>query len=147
MSEGRMLVAAYNTGFQWGLSPGVVFPPGQTAAFYVGLRFGYGMDTGTAILVPGVQLAAYFTIPNVYLGMPVMKLVYPIDRFAPFVEGGVGLGEVPDPSATGVALMAGGGFMVHPSSAFAFGVQASYQAVTQVGFHGFGLGPILAIGL
>lgn len=153
MSEGRRIVVAYNTGFQWGLSPGVVFAGGN-ASFFLGLRFGYGIDTGNVILVPGVKLAGYFTDPNVYLGMPVMKLVYPIGHFAPFAEVGAGVGYIAGfdldsrtsvAAQTGVALLGGGGFMVHFSWKFGLGVEANYQTVTGTDFHGFGIGPILAI--
>lgn len=144
MSEGRAIVVAWNTGFQWGLAPGVIFSGGQ-ASFALGLRFGYGFDTDSVILVPGVRLAGYFTDPGVYLGMPVMKLVYPIDRFAPFVEGGGGIGYISSsPSQTGAALMGGGGFMIHFTMKFALGVEANYTAITGTGFHGFGVGPIIA---
>ncbi len=146
-SEGRRIVSAYNSGFQWGLVPGVAFDSGGTAAFFLGLRLGYGFDTGTAILVPGVELSAYFFQPSLYIGMPVLKIVYPVDRFAPFVEGGAGVGYISsDPSQTGVALMGGGGFMLHPSWNFGIGAEATYQAITGTGFRGFGIGPILAIG-
>lgn len=145
MSEGRLLVSLYNSGFQWGLAPGVVFSAGK-AGFFLGLRLGYGIDTGPVIVVPGVRLAGFFLDPNVYLGMPVLKLIVPIDRFAPFVEGGTGVGHVSEPAGTGVALLGGGGFMVHVSPAFAIGAEANYQTITGTGFRGFGVGPILAIG-
>lgn len=135
---------AYNTGFQWSLSPGVIFASGR-AGFALGARFGYGFETGPVILVPGVQLNAYFLDPNVYVAMPIMKVVLPIDRFAPFLEGGAGVGHVSDPATTGLALLGGGGFMVHTSASFAFGAEASYQAIVDTGFRGFSVGPILAI--
>jgi hypothetical protein len=149
MSEGRAIASAWNTGFQWGIAPGVVFVDGKSG-FFMGLRLGYGFDTGSVILVPGARLAGYFTNPNVYVGMPVMKLVYPIDRFAPFIEGGAGVGHVAAggataPSHTGAALLGGGGFMIHFSLKFGLGVEANYQVVTGTGFKGFGVGPILAL--
>jgi hypothetical protein len=153
MSEGRRIVVAYNTGFQWGIAPGIVFAGGKTS-FFLGVRFGYGVDTGSVIVVPGIRVSAYFSDPNVYLGMPVMKLVYPIDRFAPFIEAGAGVGYVAGfdidsrtsiAAQTGVALLAGGGFMLHFSWKFGLGVEANYQTVTGTDFHGFGIGPILAI--
>ena len=150
MSEGRRIVVAYNEGFHFGLSPGVVFSRSQ-ASFFLGVRFEYGFDTGSVIVVPGVRLAAYFSDPAVYLGMPVMKLVYPIDRFAPFIEGGAGVGYVgQDQTAgvsakTGVALLAGGGFMVHFTWKFGLGVEANYQTITGSDFHGISVGPILAL--
>lgn len=145
MSEGRMLVSLYNSGFQWGISPGIVFSSGKTG-FFLGLRFGYGVDTGPVIVVPGLRLAAYFTDPNVYVGMPTVKLVFPLDRFAPFVEGGAGFGHVAaDPSKSGFAWMGGGGFMIH-FTRVAFGAEASYQEITGTDFSGVSVGPILAIG-
>lgn len=148
MSEGRAIVVAWNTGFQWGIAPGVIFQPGRTS-FALGVRLGYGFDTGSVILVPGARLAGYFTDPSVYVGMPVMKLVLPIDRFAPFVEGGAGVGHVTAdqsiPSKSGAALFGGGGFMVHFTASVGLGVEANYQVITGTGFKGFGVGPILAL--
>ena len=148
MSEGRAIVSAWNTGFQWGIAPGVVFADGKTG-FFLGIRLGYGFDTGSVIVVPGVRLAGYFTDPNVYVGMPVLKLVYPIDRFAPFIEGGAGVGHVegvgPIAGVTGAGLMGGGGFMFHFTPRFALGVEANYQVVTGTSFGAFGVGPIIAI--
>lgn len=148
MSEGRRIVVAWNTGFQWGISPGIIIVDGE-ASFALGLRFGYGVDTGNLILVPGLRLAGYFSDPAVYLGMPVMKLVLPIDRFAPFLEAGAGVGRVSSTDAvsakTGVAVLGGGGFMVHFSMKLGLGVEANYQAITGTGFKGFGIGPILAL--
>jgi hypothetical protein len=145
MSEGRMLVSLYYYGFQWGIAPGVIFSGGKTG-FFLGLRFGYGFDTGPVILVPGLRLAGYFTDPNVYVGMPTFKVVLPIDRFAPFVEGGAGVGHVTDPQKIGVALMGGGGFMLHFTK-IAFGAEASYQTIAGTEFRGFSVGPLLALGL
>ena len=78
-----------------------------------------------------------------------MKLVLPIDRFAPFLEAGAGVGYVSSSNdvgaKTGVALLGGGGFMVHFSMKFGLGVEANYQAITGTDFKGFGIGPILAL--
>ena len=143
-----MLVSLYNSGFQWGISPGVVFSSDK-ASFAIGVSFGYGIDIDTVILVPGVRLSAYFTDPNVYVGMPTFKVVLPIDRFAPFVEAGAGFGHVEGDSSVsaknGAALMGGGGFMIH-FRPVAFGAEASYQAITGTSFKGWGIGPILALG-
>ncbi|MBX3190393.1 MAG: hypothetical protein KF819_25560 [Labilithrix sp.] len=148
MSEGRAISSAWNSGFQWGIAPGIAFVDGKTG-FFMGLRFGYGFDTGSVIVVPGVRLAGYFLERAVYLGMPVMKLVYPIDRFAPFIEGGAGVGHVSADgditSRTAAALMVGGGFMIHFSMKFGLGVEANFQTITGSNFQAFGVGPILAL--
>lgn len=147
MSEGRRIVVAWNTGFQWGLAPGVIVSGGK-ASFALGLRFGYGFDTGTFILVPGLRLAGFFSSPSVYLGMPVMKVVLPIDRFAPFLEAGAGIGYISSGDSTGahtgLAVLGGGGFMVHFTMRFGIGVEANYQVITGTEFKGFGIGPIIA---
>lgn len=143
-----MLVHAYNAGFQWGLSPGVVIVNGE-AGFALGAHVGYGIDVGAVILVPGLRLSGYFTDPSVYVGMPDFKVVIPIDRFAPFVEGGVGIGYVSDspavPAKTGAALFGGGGFMIY-FRPLAIGAEVTYQTITGTKFRGIGVGPILAIG-
>jgi hypothetical protein len=148
MSEGRQIVVAYNTGFQWGLSPGVVFSKGQTS-FYVGARVGYGFDMGAVLLVPGVHLAGTFSDPSAYLGAPALKVVFPIDSFAPFVEAGAGVGHVDSKGSasaqTGLALLAVAGFMQHFSRSFGLGVEASYQVIAGTGWSAFGLGPIVAL--
>jgi len=148
MSEGRAIVVAWNTGFQWGIAPGVVFVDDK-ASFFFGLRLGYGFDTGSVIVVPGARLAGYFTDPNVYVGMPILKLVLPIDRFAPFLEGGAGVGHITAAGAVdsqlGVSILGGGGFMVHFTPRFGLGVEANYQLITGTEFKGFGVGPILAL--
>jgi hypothetical protein len=153
MSEGRRIVVAYNTGFHWSIAPGIVFADSKTA-FYLGLRFGYGVDTGSVILVPGILGAGYFTDPSVFTGVPLLRLVYPIDRFAPFVEGGAGIGHVSadtrgdnqKSSKDGLAVLVGAGFMIHFVPAFGLGVEGSWQAITGTDFHAFGVGPVLAIG-
>lgn len=145
MSEGRMLVHLREEGFQWGISPGVAFVNGE-AGFALSARIGYGIDLGSVILVPGIHGSTYFTDPTVYLAMPDFKVAVPIDRFEPFIEGGVGVGHVTDPSKTGAAFYGGGGFLIH-FRPIAFGAAVGYQTITGTKFHGIGVGPILAIGL
>lgn len=144
MSEGRRIVSAWNSGFQWGLSPGVGFSNGK-AGFLLGARVGYGFDTGTVILVPAVHASAYFLDPTVLIGMPMFRVIFPLNRFAPFVEGGVGVGHVAGlASQTGAALSGGGGFMLHFTRSFALGAEATYQVITGTNFKGVAIGPIIA---
>lgn len=149
MSEGRRIVVAYNSGLHWSIAPGIVFASDK-AAFSLGLRFGYGIDTGSVIFVPGLLGAGYFTDPSVFTGVPLLRLVYPIDRFAPFVEGGAGVGHIAAKNGVnpqdGLAVLAGAGFMIHFSPAFGLGIEGSWQAITGTDFHAFGVGPVLAIG-
>jgi hypothetical protein len=139
----RALIASYYAGFHWGIDPAVVFGNGK-AAFGVALRLDYDIDTGSVIIAPGVSLAAYFFDPNVYLGMPTAKLALPIGWFVPFVEGGAGVGHVTQPSATGLALLGAGGFMIHASPNFALGIEAGYETILGTDFGVILLGPVLA---
>lgn len=140
----RDSIASYYSGFHFGIDPGVVFENGK-AGFALGLRVEYGIDTGSFIVAPGVALAAYFLDPNVYIGMPTMKLVLPIGWFVPFIEGGAGVGEVTQPSTTGLALLGGGGFMIHASPNVALGVDAGYETIVGTDFGAVMLGPVLAL--
>ena len=147
-TEERFRVSIFYSGFQWGISPGVVLARSK-ASLFLGARLGYGFDLDTVILVPGLRVSAYFTDPNVYIGMPTTKVVVPFGRFAPFVEAGLGFGhhaaDAAVPAKSGLAILGGGGLMVHFSSV-AVGVEASYQVITGTSFKGFGIGPILALG-
>lgn len=97
------------------------------------------------ILVPGVHASGYFLDPTVLIGMPMFRVVLPLNRFAPFVEGGVGVGHVGGPaSQTGAALSGGGGFMLHFTRSFALGAEATYQVITGTEFRGVAIGPIIA---
>jgi hypothetical protein len=41
------------------------------------------VDTGSIIVMPGLDLAGYFVDSNVYVGMPMVELVLPLGPFAP----------------------------------------------------------------
>jgi hypothetical protein len=140
----RAAIASYYAGFHFGIDPGVVFGNGK-AGFALALRLEYGIDTGSLIISPGVALAAYFLDPNVYIGMPTAKLVLPIGWFVPFIGGGAGVGEVTQPSSTGLALLGTGGFMIHASPNVALGVEAGYETILGTDFAAVMIGPVLAI--
>lgn len=148
MSEGRALVSAYHAGFQLGLAPGILIGRNRTS-FLFAARVGYGFDLGAVILSPGLRVGMYFLDPNVYLGVPLMKVLFPIDRFVPFVEGGVGIGHLTKsaliPEHTGAVYLAGGGFMLHFTKVV-LGAEAIYQTMPGTEFAGLSIGPILAIG-
>jgi hypothetical protein len=140
----RARIAGHYAGFHGGISPGVVFGNGK-AGFAIALHLEYGFDTGTVIIAPGLSLGAYFLDPNVYIGMPTAKLVFPIEWFVPFIEGGAGVGQLTQPSTTGLALLGGGGFMIHASLNLALGLEAGYETILGTGFSVITLGPILAL--
>ena len=140
----RARIAGYYAGFHGGIAPGAVFGNGK-AGFAIALHLEYGFDTGSLIIAPGVSLGAFFLDPNVYVGMPTAKLVFPIEWFVPFVEGGAGVGQLTQPSTTGLALLAGGGFMIHASPNVALGVEAGYETILGTDFGVVTLGPSFAL--
>jgi hypothetical protein len=140
----REAIASHYAGFHLAIDPGVVFGNGK-AGFALALRLEYGIDTGSLIIAPGVALGAYFLDPNVYVGMPTVKLTLPIGWFVPFIEGGAGVGVVTQPSDTGLALTGGGGFMIHASPNIAIGVDAGYETILGTDFGVITVGPVLAL--
>jgi hypothetical protein len=114
-----------------------------TAGFSLAAHVEYGVDTGSFIVVPGVDLAAFFLDPNVYVGMPTAKLVLPVGWFVPFVEGGAGLGFITQPRQTAVAVLGGGGFMITPGPSFSFGVEAGYETLLGTDFGVVLFGPLV----
>jgi hypothetical protein len=140
----RALIARYYAGLHFGIDPGAVFNNGKVG-FGIAARLEYGIDTGTVIIAPGLNLAAYFLDPNVYVGMPTAKLVLPIGWFVPFIEGGAGVGHLTQPSQTGLALLGAGGFMIHPSQNLALGAEGGYETILGTDFGVILFGPIFAI--
>ncbi len=64
------------------------------------------------------------------IAMPTARVTFPIGPLAPFLVGGVGPGLVTNPSEGGVALLGGGGLMIHLGDVFAIGAEATYQTIT-----------------
>jgi hypothetical protein len=140
----RELIARYYDGLHVGIDPGAAFGNGKVG-FGLAVHGEYGIDTGSVIVAPGLNIAAYFLDPNVYIGMPTASLVLPIGWFVPFIKGGVGVGQVTRPSNTGLALLGAGGFMIHASPNVALGVEGGYQTILRTDFGVILLGPIFAI--
>jgi len=147
--SGRDRVSAYNSGFRWGLAPGIFIPAGGgSVGFSLAAHAGYGIDTGSVIVIPGATALGLFPKGTTVLAfVPGARLVFPIGIFAPFVEAGVGPGHVTEPSGTGAALSAGAGFMVHPTDSFAIGAAGSYMKITGTDISVLSVGPILSLSL
>lgn len=92
-----------------------------------------------------MSLAAYFLDPNVYVGMPTAKLALPIGPFVPFIEGGAGVGQITQPSATRLALFGAGGFMIHASPTVALGLEGGYETILDTDFGVIVLAPVFAL--
>jgi hypothetical protein len=138
-----------NKGFHFGLGPVLLVPTDGGplgGGLDVELRYGIGADP--VILAPGGRIAGYYISGRfVAMGMPTFRLTLPLGPLAPFLVGGVGPGILTNPSETGVALMGGGGIMLHLGRVFAIGAEATYQTITSTEFQEFAIGPAIHIGL
>jgi hypothetical protein len=140
----RDMTARRYRGLVWSIRPGALFKSGS-AGFSLGGQVEYGFDTGGVIVMPGVNVTAYFVQPNTYVAMPVMKLVLPVGSLALFIEGGAGIGEeVSNPVQVAPALMGGGGFAFHPGPSLILGLEGGYEALLDTDFRVIMVGPIFA---
>lgn len=110
-----------------------------------GLR--YGFAAGPTIVAPGIRAAGYLVSQRfVALGMPTLRVTLPGGPFAPFVTGGVGPRWISNPEQTGLAVLAGGGLMIHFGRVFAIGAEATYQTVTGTDMRSVAIGPSILLG-
>lgn len=137
-----------NVGLRTQLGP-VLLIPTDGGPMGGGLDFGlrYGIEAGPLVIGPGARAAGYF-ISRRFIGdaMPTVRLTLPAGPFAPFVEGGVGIGGLSNPGESGAAIMAGGGLMIHFGNIIAVGARATYETITGTEFKTLALGPSIQFG-
>jgi hypothetical protein len=138
-----------NTGLHWGIGPVILIPPGDRplgGGLDLDIRYGIGADP--VVIAPGVRFAGYLQSRQVIaFGMPTARVTLPVGPLAPFVVGGVGPGYTSAEEKGGVALLGGGGLMVHVGPVLALGAEASYQVITGTDFKTLTIGPSIMIGL
>ncbi len=140
---------AANRGLHLGIAPTLLLPNRAGGPYGGGLSLDlrYGIKVGPTVLAPGGMLAGYF-ISSRFIGeaMPTFRVTLPVGPLAPYVLGGVGGGWISNPSEGGVALLGGGGLMIHFGRVFGIGAEATYQTITGTGFGGVALGPMISFG-
>jgi hypothetical protein len=138
-----------NRGLHIGLGPTVILPmrAGGPYGGGVNVEGRYGIQAGPTVIGPGGMVAGYF-ISSRFIGMamPTLRVTVPAGPFAPYLVGGVGGGWIANPSEGGVALLGGGGLMIHFGRTFAIGAEATYQTITGTEFGGVAIGPAIAFG-
>jgi hypothetical protein len=138
-----------NRGLKIGVGPTLLFPLHDNGPYGGGLTLDgrYGIQAGATVLSPGGRLSGYI-ISNRLVGMamPTFRITLPVGPLAPFILGGVGVGGLTNDSETGVALLGGGGMMIHIARIFAFGAEASYEVITGTELKTLTIGPAIAIG-
>jgi len=89
-----------------------------------------------------------FVVQRQFIGnlMGTFRVTLPFGPLAPYVKGGLGPGIITNPREVGLAWMGGGGLMIHFGRVFAFGADASYQAITGTDFGMLTIGPAIRIG-
>ncbi|HEU4412293.1 MAG TPA: hypothetical protein VFS43_44030 [Polyangiaceae bacterium] len=137
-----------NTGLHFGIGPVFLFPSDggpMGGGLDADLRYGIGLDP--VVVAPGARAAGY-VLSGHFIGfaMPTLRVTLPVGPLAPFVVGGVGPGYVSDEKKGGVALMGGGGLMLHLGRFFGIGAEATYQTITGTDFKTLTVGPSLLIG-
>lgn len=142
--------AAYdsNEGWNTGFGPMIIAPrDGGPLGAGLDLDLRYGIGAGPFVFAPGGRLAGYYYSQRfVGLAMPTARLTLPIGPLAPYGVVGAGAGSVSNPTQSGMALMGGGGLMLHFGRIFGLGVEATYQKITETDFRAISVGPLFTIG-
>lgn len=138
-----------NRGLKIGIGPIILLPLRDNGPYGGGLILDgrYGVQAGPTVLAPGARLAGYL-ISSRFVGtaMPTFRVTLPVGPLAPFVMGGIGAGYISNDSESGLALLGGGGLMIHVGRVFAFGAEATYQTIQGTEFKTFAIGPAISFG-
>jgi hypothetical protein len=138
-----------NRGFKLGLGPTLLFPSRSGGPYGGGvdLDLRYGIKAGPTVIAPGGLIGGYLISERfIGIGMPTVRFTVPVGPLAPYLLGGVGVGGITNPSETGVALLGGGGLMIHFGGAVAIGAEITYRTITNTEYGGLTLGPVIAFG-
>jgi len=148
-AQEESLVRRYSVGPRLTIAPGVFIPANGSAGFALGVEGAYGFDLGPIILAPTLAFQGDWSHDwTVYSGLGGVRATMPIGIFGPFAEFALGYGHVDGPanhSTGGLAVRAGGGFMLFFSPSFALGLSVRYDAIVDTGFEGWTIAPILLI--
>lgn len=147
--ETESAAMAANRGLHIGLGPALLFPSRPDGPYGGGLDIEgrYGIKVGSTVLAPGGLAGGYFISGRVVaLAMPTLRLTVPIGPFAPYGLGGAGVGGLTNPNDGGLALMGGGGLMVHFGRVVAVGLEVTYRTIVNTEYGGVVAGPMIAFG-
>jgi hypothetical protein len=138
-----------NRGLKMGVGPTLVLPLRSDGPYGAGLTVEgrYGIQVGPTVIAPGGRIAGYVIAERgVGLAMPTARVTMPVGPLAPYLLGGVGVGGLTNDSESGVALLGGGGLMIHFGRVIAFGAEATYQAITGTEMKTVTVMPVIAFG-
>ncbi len=145
-ADDTSIVRHFERGFHLTIVPSVYFPTGGgKTGFALGIEGRYGFDLDSVVVAPGAMFTSYFGDRNVYLGAGILRLTSPVGSFGPYVEGGLGVGTISQPSQTGALLIAGTGFMLYLGDRFGLGLSVRYEKITGTAFGAVTLGPSILL--
>jgi hypothetical protein len=136
-----------NVGFISGLGIALLLPDEGSAGGGLELSARYGVPVSVVVLAPGARVGGYY-LQERFIGMlmPTFRVTLPLGPFAPFVQGGAGVGGLSNPGDAGLAWLAGGGLMIHFGGVLSLGAEVNYEGITGTGFEVLSIGPTLVIG-
>lgn len=140
---------ASNRGVKLGFGPTLLLPMRDGGPYGGGLNLEgrYGIKAGPTVVAPGGLLAGYAISSRfIALAMPTLRFTVPVGPLAPYLVGGVGGGWLSSPSEGGLALLGGGGLMIHFGRLFGIGAEATYQTIRSTDFGGVAIGPMISFG-
>lgn len=146
--EGDSAAMASNRGLHFGFAPAILLPTDNGPAGGGLILDGrYGIKAGPTVLAPGGRLGGYL-ISSRFIGtaMPTFRVTLPVGPLAPFVLGGLGYGGLTNPGESGLAVLGGGGLMIHFGRILAIGAEVTYQRITGTEYQTLGIGPAIQIG-
>lgn len=153
--ENAPAVAA-NEGLHFAFAPLLLVPlGGRPVGGGLDLEVRYGIPLDPVVLAPGGRITGYFVSGQiVFMGTPTVRATFPLGRVAPYLTGGVGLGAITNSteegadtvSAWGLALIGGGGVVVHVGESVGVGAEVTYQTITNSDFQAVAIGPALVLG-
>lgn len=138
-----------NRGLKIGFAPVLVFPMREDGPYGGGLELQgrYGIKAGPTVIAPGGAVGGYLISSRaIGLAMPTLRWTIPVGPLAPYALGGVGVGGLTNPGESGLALMGGGGLMIHFGRVLAIGAELTYRTITNTEYSGVALGPVISFG-
>ena len=146
--EGDSTAMSANRGLRFGFGPALLLPTdGGPMGGGLVLDGRYGIKAGPTVLAPGGRLAGYLLSAR-FIGtaMPTFRITLPVGPLAPYVLGGIGGGWLSNKSEGGLAMLGGGGLMIHFGRIFALGAEATYETISGTEYKAWGIGPSIHIG-
>jgi hypothetical protein len=137
-----------NTGVRLGVGPEVLFPTdGGPAGAGAVVEGRYGFALKPIVLAPGGRIAGDMISGRFVLSaMPTVRITLPIGPLAPYGVGGLGAAALTNPSQAGLAVLGGGGLMIHVGPIVAFGAEITYEHISGTEFSVLAVGPTIQLG-